>query len=89
MCNKGAVGICLEYYDTSLSSINLAVGHTNIDERNADYQTIVNGLHFLREKTNESHEYVSWACIIDTGAPFNSIPQQHHLASGHQLSNQH
>jgi len=87
--NKGAVGIRLEYYDTSFCFItaHLAAGHTNIDERNADYQTIVNGLHFLREKTIESHEYVSWACIVDTSAPLNSLPQQHHLASGHKLSN--
>ena len=61
--NKGAVGIRLEYYDTSFCFVtaHLAAGHTNIDERNADYQTIVNGLHFLRGKTIESHEYVIWA----------------------------
>lgn len=87
--NKGAVGIRLEYYDTSFCFItaHLAAGHTNIDERNADYQTIVNGLHFLRGKTIESHEYVIWALIVVASAPLNFIPQQRHLASGHQLSN--
>jgi hypothetical protein len=71
--NKGAVSIRLEYYDTSFCFItaHLAAGHVNVDERNADYQTIVNGLHFLRGKTIESHEYVYHACIIDTNAFLN------------------
>jgi len=58
--NKGAVSIRLDYYDTSFCFItaHLAAGHVNMDERNADYWTIVNGLHFLRGKTIESHEYV-------------------------------
>jgi hypothetical protein len=59
--NKGAVSIRLDYHDTSFCFItaHLAAGHLNIEERNADYWTIVNGLHFLRGKTIESHEYVS------------------------------
>ena len=36
---------------------HLAAGHSNVDERNADYRTIVNGLHFLKGKTIDSHEY--------------------------------
>ena len=47
--NKGAVSIRLDYYDTSFCFItataHLAAGHVNMDERNADYWTIVNGLH--------------------------------------------
>ena len=37
--NKGAVGIRFEYHDTSFCFItaHLAAGHSNIDERNADY----------------------------------------------------
>ena len=60
--NKGAVSIRLDYHDTSFCFItaHLAAGHANVEERNADYWTIVNGLHFLRGKTIESHEYVSW-----------------------------
>ncbi|KAI0265790.1 SacI homology domain-containing protein [Gloeopeniophorella convolvens] len=64
--NKGAVGIRLEYYDTSFCFItaHLAAGHSNIDERNADYRTIVNNLHFLRGKTIDSHDNVIW--LADT-----------------------
>jgi hypothetical protein len=61
--NKGAVSIRLDYYDTSFCFItaHFAAGHENIDERNADYRTIVDGLHFLRGKTIDNHEYVSHA----------------------------
>ncbi|KAI0306833.1 inositol polyphosphate phosphatase [Multifurca ochricompacta] len=64
--NKGAVSIRLEYYDTSFCFItaHLAAGHTNVDERNVDYHTIINGLHFLRGKTIDSHDNVIW--LADT-----------------------
>ena len=56
--NKGAVGIRLDYYDTSFCFLtaHFAAGHSNIEERNADYRTIVGGLHFLKGKTIDSHE---------------------------------
>ena len=56
--NKGAVAIRLNYHDTSFCFItaHLAAGHTNIDERNADYRTIANNLHFLKGRTIDSHE---------------------------------
>lgn len=56
--NKGAVGVRLEYYDTSFCFLtaHLAAGHLNIEERNADYRTIVNELHFLRGKSITSHQ---------------------------------
>ncbi|KAH9939988.1 DNase I-like protein [Amylocystis lapponica] len=64
--NKGAVGIRLEYHDTSFCFItaHLAAGHSNVEERNADYRTIVNGLHFLKGKTIDNHENVVW--LADT-----------------------
>ncbi|KAH9844079.1 DNase I-like protein [Rhodofomes roseus] len=64
--NKGAVGIRLEYCDTSFCFItaHLAAGHTNVDERNADYRTITNGLHFLKGKNIDSHDNVIW--LADT-----------------------
>ncbi|KZT42995.1 phosphatidylinositol phosphate phosphatase [Sistotremastrum suecicum HHB10207 ss-3] len=64
--NKGAVGIRLDYYDTSFCFItaHLAAGHANVDERNKDYQTISQGLHFLRGKTINSHDQVIW--LADT-----------------------
>ncbi|KAI0750962.1 inositol polyphosphate phosphatase [Daedaleopsis nitida] len=64
--NKGAVGIRLEYYDTTFCFItaHLAAGHSNIVERNADYRTIVNGLHFLKGKTIDIHQNIVW--LADT-----------------------
>lgn len=58
--NKGAVGIRLEYHDTNFCFVtaHLAAGHTNVEERNSDYRTIVSGLQFLKGKTIGSHEYV-------------------------------
>ncbi len=58
--NKGALAIRLEYYDTDFCFVtaHLAAGHPNVDERNADYRTIVDGLHFLKGKTIDSHKYV-------------------------------
>ncbi|KAI0722816.1 inositol polyphosphate phosphatase [Earliella scabrosa] len=64
--NKGAVGIRLEYYDTTFCFItaHLAAGHSNVVERNADYRTIVSGLHFLKGKTIDSHQNIIW--LADT-----------------------
>jgi len=56
--NKGAVGIRLDYHDTSFCFItaHFASGQANFEERNADYRTITSGLHFQKGKTIESHE---------------------------------
>ncbi|TFK28875.1 phosphatidylinositol phosphate phosphatase [Coprinopsis marcescibilis] len=64
--NKGAVGIRLEYYDTSFCFLtaHLAAGYLNTEERNADYRTITDNLHFLKGKTIQSHENVIW--LADT-----------------------
>jgi synaptojanin len=59
--NKGAVGIRLEFHDSSFCFLtaHLAAGHSNVEERNADYWTIANGIKFLRGKRIEGHEYVT------------------------------
>ncbi|KAI9000860.1 DNase I-like protein [Trametes punicea] len=64
--NKGAVGIRLDYHDTSFCFLtaHFAAGHANVAERNADYRTIVNGLHFLKGKTIDSHQNIIW--LADT-----------------------
>jgi len=56
--NKGAVGVRLDYHDTSFCFLtaHLAAGLSNVEERNADYRTIVDGLQFLKGKTIASHE---------------------------------
>ncbi|KAK4053062.1 Inositol-1,4,5-trisphosphate 5-phosphatase 1 [Microbotryomycetes sp. JL201] len=61
--NKGAVAIRLEFRDTSFCFItaHLAAGHSNVDERNADYFTIAQGLHFSRGRNIASHDNVIWA----------------------------
>ncbi|KAF9534756.1 inositol polyphosphate phosphatase [Crepidotus variabilis] len=64
--NKGAVGIRLDYHDTNFCFLtaHLAAGHTNVEERNADYRTITSGLHFQKGKTIDVHENVIW--LADT-----------------------
>ncbi|THH12240.1 hypothetical protein EW145_g127 [Phellinidium pouzarii] len=64
--NKGAVGIRLDFHDTSFCFLtaHLAAGHANAEERNADYRTIANGLYFLKGKTIDSHDNVIW--LADT-----------------------
>jgi hypothetical protein len=57
--SEGAVAIRLNYRDTSFCFLtaHLAAGHSNFEERNADYFTIAEGLHFSRGKNIASHEY--------------------------------
>ncbi|KAJ7682572.1 SacI homology domain-containing protein [Mycena polygramma] len=64
--NKGAVGVRLDYQDTSFCFLtaHLAAGHSNVEERNLDYRTIVNGLHFQKGKTISSHDNIIW--LADT-----------------------
>ncbi|KAJ7180325.1 inositol polyphosphate phosphatase [Mycena crocata] len=64
--NKGAVGVRLDYHDTSFCFLtaHLAAGHSNVEERNMDYRTIINGLHFQKGKTISSHDNVVW--LADT-----------------------
>jgi hypothetical protein len=58
--NKGAVAIRMDYGNTSFCFLaaHFASGHHNVDDRNADFWTINEGLKFLRGKTIDSHEYV-------------------------------
>ncbi|KDQ13727.1 hypothetical protein BOTBODRAFT_160330 [Botryobasidium botryosum FD-172 SS1] len=86
--DKGAVGIRLEYYDTSFCFItaHLAAGHTNVEERNDDYHTIVNGLSFQRGKTIGSHDCVIWAadtnyCINLENEQVRALAMQNDLDS--------
>ncbi|CAE6420494.1 unnamed protein product [Rhizoctonia solani] len=84
--NKGAVGIRLDYYDSSFCFItaHLAAGHINVEERNNDYRTIANGLSFLRGKMIGSHENVIW--LADTNYRINLENNEvRHLAANDQL----
>lgn len=61
--NKGAVAIRFDYHDSSFCFLtaHFAAGQSNVEERNHDYRTIVDHLHFLRGKTIDSHEWVASA----------------------------
>ncbi|SCV69109.1 BQ2448_2129 [Microbotryum intermedium] len=61
--NKGAVAIRLQYRDTSFCFLtaHFAAGHSNVEERNADFFTVERGLHFSRGRTIASHDTVVYA----------------------------
>jgi synaptojanin len=68
--NKGGVGIRFNLFDSTvcLMTCHLAAGHSNVNERNADYKTISGGLKFLKGKSIEDHEYVLLArCVVILG----------------------
>ncbi|KAH9446425.1 hypothetical protein MJO28_016575 [Puccinia striiformis f. sp. tritici] len=79
--NKGAVAIRLDIHDTSFCFVtaHFAAGLSNVEERNHDYETIEDGLKFLRGKTIAGHENVIWAgdfnYRIDGGLPNNAVRQ--------------
>lgn len=60
--NKGAVAIRMDVEGSSVCFVtaHLAAGFGNYDERNRDYQTIISGLHFQRDRKIEDHEVVIW-----------------------------
>ncbi|KAA1124794.1 inositol polyphosphate 5-phosphatase [Puccinia graminis f. sp. tritici] len=79
--NKGAVAIRLDIHDSSFCFVtaHFAAGLSNVEERNHDYETIEDGLKFLRGKTIASHENVIWAgdfnYRIDGGLQNNAVRQ--------------
>ena len=60
--NKGGVGVRLACYDSSICFVtaHFAAGQSNVDERNADYRTLSQGLVFSRGKSIASHVLVLW-----------------------------
>lgn len=54
------MAIRLDYRDTSFCFLtaHLAAGHSNVEERNADWATLERGLHFSKGKGISSHELV-------------------------------
>ncbi|GAA5968165.1 hypothetical protein JCM11641_003755 [Rhodosporidiobolus odoratus] len=61
--NKGAVAIRLDFRSTSFCFLtaHLAAGHSTVEERNQDFFTIANELHFSRGKAIANHDNVVWA----------------------------
>ncbi|KAI8139943.1 Endonuclease/exonuclease/phosphatase [Fennellomyces sp. T-0311] len=60
--NKGAVAIRMDYGDTSICILaaHFASGHSNYEDRNADFHTINSGLRFLRGRTIDSHNDLNY-----------------------------
>ncbi|XP_042908659.1 synaptojanin-1 [Parasteatoda tepidariorum] len=60
--NKGGVGIRMSVYNTSMCFVcaHLAAGHSQIFERNADYQEISKKLSFPMGRNLDSHHYIFW-----------------------------
>ena len=60
--NKGAVAIRMDYANTSICFVtaHLAAGFANYEERNRDYKTISEGLHFQRDRSIHDHDTVIW-----------------------------
>jgi len=60
--NKGAVAIRMDYASTPICFVtaHLAAGFTNYEERNRDYTTIHEGLHFQRDRKIANHDTVIW-----------------------------
>ncbi|PWY77149.1 SacI domain and endonuclease/exonuclease/phosphatase family protein [Aspergillus sclerotioniger CBS 115572] len=60
--NKGGCAIRFEYFNTRVCFVtaHLAAGFANYDERNRDYETILRGLRFLRNRSIEDHDTVVW-----------------------------
>jgi hypothetical protein len=56
--NKGAVAIRMDYGNTSFCFLaaHFASGQSNVDDRNADFNIIHQGLQFQRGRTIDSHE---------------------------------
>lgn len=60
--NKGGCAIRLEYSNTRLCFVtaHLAAGQPNYEERTRDYNTIVHGLRFQRNRTINDHDAIIW-----------------------------
>ncbi|KAJ2964777.1 hypothetical protein NQZ79_g295 [Umbelopsis isabellina] len=65
--NKGAVAIRLDYCDTSFCFVasHFASGHSNYEERNADFHTINQGLIFPRGRAIDSHDNIIWVSDLN------------------------
>ncbi|SAM08738.1 hypothetical protein [Absidia glauca] len=60
--NKGAVAIRMDYGNTSFCFLaaHFASGQSNVDDRNADFNIINQGLQFQRGRTIDSHDNIVW-----------------------------
>lgn len=61
--NKGAVGIRMQFYNSSLCFVcsHLAAGQSQVQERNNDYSEICKKMVFSSSKSIFCHDYVFWS----------------------------
>ena len=60
--NKGAVAVRMDIENTSLCLVtaHLAAGFANYEERNRDYRTVEQGMHFTGGRSIEDHDAIIW-----------------------------
>ncbi|KAI9019211.1 SacI homology domain-containing protein [Phycomyces nitens] len=82
--NKGAVGIRMEYGDTSFCFIaaHFASGHSNYEDRNSDFRTINQELSFLRGRRIESHDNIIWMSDLNYRVSLSNEEAREYIAQG-------
>ncbi|KAI7868078.1 SacI homology domain-containing protein [Spinellus fusiger] len=82
--NKGAVGIRMEYGDTSFCFIaaHFASGHSNYEDRNNDFHTIHQGLTFLRGRTISSHNNILWMSDLNYRVALSNEEAREYVSQG-------
>ncbi|ORZ20512.1 SacI homology domain-domain-containing protein [Absidia repens] len=82
--NKGAVAIRMEYGDTSFCFLaaHFASGQSNVDDRNADFHTINQGLQFQRGRSIDSHDNIVWVSDFNYRVSLVNEEARKYTASG-------
>ncbi|KAI9474803.1 SacI homology domain-containing protein [Zychaea mexicana] len=82
--NKGAVAIRMDYGDTSICFLaaHFASGHSNYEDRNADFHTINTGLRFLRGRTIDSHDNIFWLSDLNYRVSLSNEEARGYAAQG-------
>ena len=86
--NKGAVAIRMDYASTQLCFVtaHLAAGFTNYEERNRDYVTIHEGLHFQRNRRIPNHGTTVSLPLLASLPKLNLVNRYRYMAWRLQLS---
>ncbi|WWC87929.1 uncharacterized protein L201_002829 [Kwoniella dendrophila CBS 6074] len=65
--NKGGVSIRFQLFDSNVCLItsHLTAGQSSVNERNADWKTLTNGIRFNRGKLIDDHEIIIWSADLN------------------------
>jgi hypothetical protein len=82
--NKGAVAIRFNYGASSFCFVNvhLAAGTNNVQERNNDYQSILNSVRFTRNQTINDNETVFWVGDLNYRIGLSNEGVRSHVENG-------